>query len=270
MIYKRVNFEGEGKNAYLDVYVANPLKEAKRKAILVIPGGAYAHVSDREGEAVGQAFMPYGYNAFVLNYSVSSESSDLFPRQLIQASKAIKYIKDNAEEFDIDPEKVFVVGFSAGGHLAASVATMWDLKEIYDEVDMPVGYNKPAGAMLCYPVISAKKGVAHEGSFLNLFGVEELTDELREKGSIENHVSEKTCPVFLMHTAGDPGVPVQNSLLMAQACAEKKVPFEMHVLPGNLHGISLANRLTAMGYEEMISPAVEKWVEHATLWAENL
>ena len=136
MICKRVNFEGEGKNVYLDVYVANPLENAKRKAILVIPGGGYNFVSDREGEVVAQAFMPYGYNAFVLNYSVASESEDLFPRQLIQASKAMKYIKDNADEFDIDPDKVFVVGFSAGGHLTGSLATMWDLKEIYDEIDI--------------------------------------------------------------------------------------------------------------------------------------
>ena len=165
MIYKRVDFEGEGKNVYLDVYVANPLENAKRKAILVIPGGGYNFVSDREGEVVAQAFMPYGYNAFVLNYSVASESEDLFPRQLIQASKAMKYIKDNADEFDIDPDKVFVVGFSAGGHLTGSLATMWDLKEVYDEIDMPMGYNKPAGAILCYPCYFGQKRCSSRRKF---------------------------------------------------------------------------------------------------------
>ena len=270
MIYKRVYFEGEADNAYLDVYVADPQENAKRNAILVMPGGAYAFVSGREGEVVAQAFMPHGYNAFVLHYSVSSESKDVFPRQLIQASKAMKYIKDNAEEFDIDPEKVFIVGFSAGGHLAASLATMWDMKEIYDEVEMPHGYNKPTGAMLCYPVISGKKGVAHDGSIQNLFGVEAATDELREKGSIENYVSEKTCPIFLMHTAADPGVPVQNSLIMAKACADKGVPIEVHIFPDGPHGISLANRLTALGHEELKKPNIAKWVEMAAYWAENL
>jgi len=97
------------------------------------------------------SYDTYGYNAFVLHYSVSSNSDKIFPSQLIQASMAMKHIKDHAEEYNIDPGKVFVTGFSAGGHLTASLGIMWNKKEIYDAIDMPYGYNKPTGIMPIYP-----------------------------------------------------------------------------------------------------------------------
>ena len=98
--------------------------------------------------------------------------------QLVQASKAMKHIRDHAVEYGIDPEQVYTVGFSAGGHLAGSLAVLWNRKEIYEQVDMPYGYNKPTGAMLVYPVVTVSRPYAHEGSFLNLYGVEEITEEI--------------------------------------------------------------------------------------------
>ena len=136
MIYERILMDKNDENAYLDCYVADKKENYTRKAILIIPGGGYGMVSDREGEPIAMAFMPYGYNAFVLNYSCKKFP---FPTHLIQASKAMKHIKDNAEEYGIDAENVFVVGFSAGGHLAGSLATMWNNEEIYKEIDMPFG-----------------------------------------------------------------------------------------------------------------------------------
>ena len=160
MLNKRVYLEGNNEDAYLDIYMADPIGEFTRKAILVIPGGGYGTVcSDREGEPIALAFLSHGYNAFVLHYSVGSKKT--FPTQLIEASLAMKHIKDNAEFYNVDPDKIFVTGFSAGGHLAGSLGIMWDKKEIYDVIDMPFGYNKPAGMMLVYPVVSSNRTYVH-------------------------------------------------------------------------------------------------------------
>lgn len=269
MIFKRIWLEGEDKTAYLDVYVADPLPQFVRKAILVIPGGGYGAVcSDREGEPIGMAFMPYGFNAFVLHYSVAENSTAVFPRQLIQASKAMKHIKDHAEEYNIDPEKVYATGFSAGGHLCGSLGILWHLQAIYDEVDMPYGYNKPAGIILNYPVITAT-APTHQGSFCKLFGTEEPSDEQIRQGSLENHVDEKSAPAFIVHTANDGVVPVRNALVLAEAYARAGRKFELHVYPNGPHGMSLSHPITAHGNEILTDPAYRKWVEQAAVWADR-
>ena len=125
----------------------------KRPAVLVIPGGGYAYCSAREAEPIAQEFLAHGYNAFVFDYSVNGAA--VYPTQLIEASLAMKFLRDNAEKLRIDPERIFVIGFSAGGHLAAMLGTMWHRDFIYDAVDMPYGYNKPTGMILCYPVINS-------------------------------------------------------------------------------------------------------------------
>ena len=151
MKLERIPLSSEDESVYMDAYIADPTCDFTRKAILVIPGGAYGGVCvDREGEPVAMAFLPYGYNAFVLHYTVARKRS--FPAQLIEASLAMAHIRSHAEEYGINPDWVFTVGFSAGGHLAASLATMWKLPEIYEATGIPYGINKPTGAMLIYPV----------------------------------------------------------------------------------------------------------------------
>jgi len=220
--------------------------------------------AEREGEPIAMAFMPYGFNAFVLHYSVGNKP---FPVQLIQASRAIKHIRDNAEKYNIDPDKVFTVGFSAGGHLAACLGTMWDRKDIYDEINMPFGYNKPNGMMLIYPVISAKY---HDTSLKNLLQNANPTEEMLADCSIENHVSENSSPAFIMHTSNDEIVDVRNSLVLANAFAEKGVEFEMHIYPDAPHGIALGNEITKCGREKWCNEAISKWVKHAVVWADSL
>lgn len=271
MICKRVQLDEEDENVYLEVYAADKVGDFVRNAILVIPGGGYSAVcADREGEPIAMAFLPYGYNAFVLHYSVKSNSDRIFPSQLIQASKAVKHIKDYADAYNIDPEKVFVTGFSAGGHLAASLGTMWDKKEIYDAVDMPYGYNKPAGMMLVYPVISADDGFGDFESFYNLWQCPELTQEQKDAVSIEKHVTDKSCPAYIVHTSNDENVNVKNSLALAEAYAAAGRTFELHVYPDGPHGMALGNRITRCGVEKWENPCFAKWVENAVLWAERL
>jgi acetyl esterase/lipase len=269
MIYKKIFLFPDREDVYLEAFVADPLPHYTRKAILVIPGGGYGEVcANREGEPIALAFLPYGYNAFVLHYSVARRR--VFPEQLIESSAAMKHIRDNAEAYGIDPEKVFVTGFSAGGHLTAMLGTLWHRKEVYEALDMPYGYNKPTGIMPIYPVISADPAHSHGGSFRNLRGTDEPTQEQLDEVSLEKQVDERSAPCFLVHTADDTVVPVMNSLLFAQAYAACGRTFELHIYPSAPHGMALGNDITALGYAPWSGKNLEKWVEQAALWAELL
>ncbi|MBQ8813082.1 MAG: alpha/beta hydrolase [Lachnospiraceae bacterium] len=269
MVNKRVYFEPENRDTYLDIYVADPLKDFTRKAILVIPGGGYGEVcAEREGEPIGMAFMPYGYNAFVLHYSVGPQKR--FPTQLIEASLAMKHIRDHAQEYNIDPEKIFVTGFSAGGHLAGCLGTMWGKEEIYQAVDMPYGYNKPTGMMLIYPVVTGVTEYSHALSFRNLLGVDMPEEEQLAACSIEQNVTEMSVPLFIVHTSNDQIVDVRNSLCLAEKYREKGINFEMHIYPDGPHGVALGNEITKCGVEKYKNTAIAKWVENAVEWAERI
>ena len=268
MLYEKISLDKENSQVYLEAYVADKIEGFTRDAILVIPGGGYYNIcSDREGEPIGMAFMPYGFNAFVLHYSVKENSSKTFPTQLIEASKAIKYIKDNAEKYNINPERVFAVGFSAGGHLCGSLATMWNKEEIYKEIDMPYGYNKPTGVMLIYPVISLKH---HVFSFKNLLGKEEFTEADHKLVSIDQNVSEDSSPMYIMHTTNDEAADIGNSVALANALVEKRLMFEMHIYPDAPHGVALGNRITKCDCEKWDNPSIAKWVENAAEWAKSI
>lgn len=269
MIVKRIQLDPEKSDVYLDCYIADPTRKFTRKAILVIPGGGYGCVcSDREGEPIALAFMPYGYNAFVLHYSVAR--SKVFPAQLIEASAAMKHIRDNAEEYGIDPARVFATGFSAGGHLCASLGVLWHKKEVYDAIPMDEGYNRPTGIMPVYPVISGIDGGRHLGSFKNLFGTDTPTEEQLISASIDMQVDERAVPAFIVHTSNDELVGVNNSLLLAQAYARLGKKFELHIYPDAPHGAALGNKITAQGHAGWDNPEIAKWVAQAAAWAESV
>ena len=266
MRFEKIPLSVENEQVYLDAYIADPIKALARKAILVIPGGGYSTVcADREGEPIAMAFLSYGYNAFVLHYTV--DRIHTFPTQLIEVAKAIKHIKDHAGEYNIDPENVFTVGFSAGGHLSACAGTMWKLDAVQEAVDMPYGYNKPKGAMLIYPVIS---GQYHSLSFKHLWATEEPTPEQLAATNIENHVDADSSPAFILHTANDQVVNVANALTAANAYAKAGVPFELHIFPDAPHGVALGNAITSLGHDHWERPAIAEWVRLAAYWADTL
>ena len=269
MIYKKIMLDEE---AWLEAYISDPVGNYVRNAILVIPGGGYWGVcSDREGEPIAQAFIPYGYNAFVLHYSVGKDGKGRnYPLQLIQASLAIKHIRDCAEEYRINPKKVFVTGFSAGGHLAGSLGILWHRQEIYDAIEMPYGYNRPDGMMLVYPVISGEPECGHIGSFKNLLGMEEPAGERLENVSLEKWVDEKSAPLYLIHTSNDQVVNVMNAVVLARAYAKAGKLFEMHVYPDAPHGVALGNDITECGQPKWNNPCIGKWIENAVAWAKQL
>ncbi|MBQ0009636.1 MAG: alpha/beta hydrolase [Ruminococcus sp.] len=252
----------------LTSYIASATEELsfnqKRKAILVIPGGAYWMVSDREGEPIAYSFLNAGFNAFVLKYTVRGKRR--FPAQLLEVSMAMKLIHEHAEEFHIDPDYIFTIGFSAGGHLCASHGTMWNRDFIFESVDMPREWNRPRGMILGYPVITSGEK-AHRGSIDNLLGEKKEDPEALETVSLEKQVTEDTPPTFLLHARNDTCVPVENTLLFATALAAHKIPFEMHVYPVGGHGFSLASPLVGV---EKAYPSLPGWIDLAIQWAKTV
>lgn len=266
MIYKKIPLDTENESVFLECFVPEKLNNFTRKAILVIPGGGYGCVcADREGEPIAMAFMAQGFNAFVLHYSVKDNSKKIFPTQLIEASKAMKYIRDNAEEFGHAKNKVFATGFSAGGHLCASLGILWNIPEVYEAIDMPYGYNKPDGIMPIYPVINGNCGTLR-----NLWGTDSLTEEQLSRVELNRHVTKESSPAYIMHTSNDQVVPVRNALDLARAYVEAGMMFELHIYPDAPHGVALGNEITNNGVEKYVDASIAKWIENAVYWTEKV
>ncbi len=239
-----------------------PVRDIVRPAVIICPGGAYQHVSEREGEPVARAFLAEGIDAYILEYTCADQS--FFPCALIETYTAIQYVRLHSADNNIDPNAIFLCGFSAGGHCAAAAGTMWN-HEIARSIGFTKETHKPNGMILGYPVINAKD-YAHEESFRNLLGPQDSM-EMREFLSLENRVTKNTPRTFLWHTATDNSVPVQNSILFAKALADNGVQFEMHIYPYGEHGLSTARfdvltpgRFTANDY---MLQSVPTWINDA-------
>ena len=267
MICERVQLS-ENNNVYLDTYVVANQAERIRDAILVIPGGGYAAVcSDREGEPIAMAFAARGINAFVLTYSIGEGA--VYPRQLLDAASAMVYIKSNAERYHINPERIFGVGFSAGGHLLGELTVHHDVAE--EIMNLEKDYLKLAGSVFSYPVITAQTKT-HVASFENLLkkSYDKITEKERRFHSIECNVDESTPPAFIWHTSEDKGVPFDGSLRLALAYKDAGIPVELHVYPKGPHGLALANEITAKSSKGLIYPNVQEWIDKAVKWISEI
>ena len=263
MRFETIPLSTEDPDIVLDAYIADPIRLLTRKAILVIPGGAYRHVcADREGEPIAHAFLARGFNTFVLKYSTGRKRP--FPAQLLEAAAAIKHIKDNADSYGINPEELYITGFSAGGHLCACCGILWDHESIQKTLDMPFGYNKPKGILPIYPVIND-----HEDSFKNLWCTDIPSDTQLQQVKLDQRVNKNSVPAFMVHTFSDQCVPVQNTLDLACAYNKAGVPFELHIFPQGDHGFALGNRITQCERPTWNEPAVAKWVDMAVAWIDK-
>lgn len=237
--------------------------ERKRPVVLICPGGGYAMTSDREAEPIAMKFLGMGYHAAILRYSVAPAR---YPEALLQLASAVALLREHAEEWHIDADKIAVQGFSAGGHLAASLGVFWNKPFVAEALGIDAEKVRPNGMILCYPVISSgEKG--HMGSFENALGVDFENEEKLQALSLEKCVSVDTPPAFLWHTAADELVPVENSLLFFQALHALNIPAEMHIYPVGAHGLSLATKETSVSANGFgIQPECESWIGLAGDW----
>ena len=238
--------------------------ERRRPAVVLCPGGGYVMTSDREAEPVAIRLNALGYQVFVLRYSVAPA---VFPRALAELAAAVAMVRSRADEWHVDPQRITVGGFSAGGHLACSLGVFWQegfLKKIFRSEETPW---RPDRLMLCYPVITSGP-FAHRGSFENLLGG--MDSRLMGRVSLETQVSGQTPPTFLWHTYEDETVPVENALLLAWALKRHQVPLEMHLYTHGRHGISLANEETRHIEGHGVQPECQNWVDLFDVWQRSL
>lgn len=218
-----------------------PKRVATGQAIVICPGGGYGRLSYQwEGIEIAKWFNSNGIAAFILKYRLPYTSNNIvsYKSPLLDAKRALRLVRFNAEKWNINPDQIGIMGFSAGGHLASTLLTQFDAGDSSASDEVEKLSSRPDFGILIYPVISMYEPNVHKGSRDNLLG-KGAGDELKDKFSSHLNVSASTPPTFLVHAADDRAVPLENSLLFAKALSEKKVPVEMHIYPFGGHGFSM-------------------------------
>ncbi len=229
-------------------------------AIVILPGGGYGgHAMDHEGQQFAEWFASLGISSAICNYRLRGKGNDGkgygHPYPMIDAQRAIQTLRAKADEWNIDPSRVGVIGFSAGGHLCSTVSTHF--AQIDESSSDPIARvsSRPDFAILAYPVIGFDKPYTHRGSQRNLLG-ENPDSKLVQSLSNEQQVSDRTPPTFLFHTVEDRAVPVENSIEYFKACRKHGVPAEMHLFPKGRHGLGLAKS----------EPGASQWPDLCEQW----
>ena len=236
--------------AYLQDDYDRLVAHKTRPALILCAGGAYRWLSPREKDSVALRFAALGYNTFLIDYSVGERAGELRP--LRELAECVRIVRSRAEEWHIDPEHIAVLGFSAGGHLAASLGALWQRE------DLGLGEAcRPDALVLCYPVITAGE-YRHAESIENVTGGD---PELRELLSIEKQVTEHMPPTFIWHCTGDESVPVENTLLLTAAMQRAGADYECHLFAGGAHGISVCTQEVETPY-----PDIAPWVTLCQTW----
>lgn len=235
------------------------LAATKRAAVIICPGGAYEYCSARESDPPAIAFLEMGMQVFVLNYSTGADAAG--KRPLCELATAVKIVRDNSHDWQIDPHKILVCGFSAGGHLAASLAVHWNDSEIMERCHVQkADMMRPDAVILGYPVITAGR-FAHKDSIDRVSAGNKCDVEY---WSLETQIQSQTPPVFLWHTMDDGGVPVENSFLFAKSLHQAGVECECHFFASGPHGMS-----TATDEVDAASKSVHMWLELCRNWLEG-
>ncbi|WP_121662083.1 alpha/beta hydrolase [Metabacillus litoralis] len=292
-----ITFYENREDVTLTTYVISDSPELlggkKRPAILICPGGAYLSCSDREGEAVALRFAAMGYHAFVLRYStymggkfgfpdfqkeMEVNENCMHPTPMREIGKAMLTIREHAEEWLVDVEKIAICGFSAGAHNCAMYSVYWDKPIIHEYFTEKPEMFKPAAAILGYTLSdylfmrSIPKSPIDQQLFevsnLALTGSKEPDEETLKEVSPVLHVSESTPPMFLWATSEDSLVPAQHTLRMAHALADKQIPYEIHIYEKGPHGLSLSNQATAQAKSQIYQEAA-RWIIEAEAWLEK-
>ncbi len=252
--------------ATLTAYLHTPSEEmtssfcTARPAVIVCPGGAYTSLSDREADPPALEFLNMGFQSFILRYHVGAEARH--KQSLKDLAQAVLYLRAHAGTLHIDVNKIAVLGFSAGAHLAASLGVHWNDPVIAATCDVTESsLLRPNAMILGYPVITAYQ-FAHQGSIET---VSADCSEPLDYWSLERCVTPQTPPTFLWHTMNDPCVPMENSLLFAQALHAANVPAECHIFPDGPHGMTTCT-------QEVDTPSVHtrQWLILCEMWLKEL
>jgi len=229
------------------------------KSIIICPGGGYSVLAfDKEGTRVAEEMNRWGVTAFVLKYRLPDDTTmvDRSVAPLQDAQQAVRLVRANAKEWGVERNKIGIMGFSAGGHVASTAATHFDFKA--DAANNDTTSARPDFAVLIYPVISFDTTIMHKGSRNNLIGATPSVEKSKFFSN-ELQVTKNTPPSFLVHAGDDLAVPVQNSLRYYQECIKNKVPVELHLYPAGGHGFGMNNRTTT-----------DNWMERLSNWLNSL
>ncbi len=244
----------------LEYYPTTIINNSPKTAVVIFPGGAYRGRAVYEGQGYAHFFNSLGIDAFVCQYRVCPHS---YPLSLLDARRAVQYIRYNCEKLDINPEKIGVIGSSAGGHLIASLCNIYDDFSDYfvkkDEIDETE--YMPNFHILCYPVITFKD-FGHQGSKENLLGDKKDDKQLVRYLCIEDRVNNKTPKAFIWHTFDDSGVNVKNSLVYATALKDNGIQCEVHLYQNGHHGMGLAQNSNSVG---QWTTQLRNWLIHNDL-----
>ncbi len=229
-----------------------PRDRATGAAVIVCPGGSYSHLADHEGRPVAEWLTTIGIAGFVLKYRIAPRYHH--PAPFTDVTRAMRLVRARAAEWGLDPGRIGVLGFSAGGHLASTLATHFDAGHAADADPIERLSSRPDLAILIYPVITMGPG-GHRGSLANLLGAEP-DPALVEEFSNQKHVTKDTPPTFLVHTVADAGVPYENSLMFAAALRKAGVPHELHVYEQGAHGFGMGKG----------DPILGTWPDRCAAW----
>ena len=245
-----------------------PGDKANGAAVVICPGGGYGFLADdHEGKQVAEFFNGIGVTAFVLKYRIVGKDrpGPLHPAPLEDAQRAIRFVRAKAKDFGVDPKRIGIMGFSAGGHLASSAATHFDNGSTDARADLiDTTGCRPDFAILAYPVISMEDGVTHGGSKKNLLG-DKPDAKLVELMSNEKQVTKETPPTFLFHTSADTAVFPENAIRFYVALKKAGVPAELHIYEKGRHGVGLGRDPKWTGGET----SVATWPDRLTDWMKN-
>lgn len=247
----RINIWEEGEYTYEASYGFKPNIRAYihnddtvRDAMIVVPGGGYCMVVPHEGECVAKKFYDYGMNVFVLTYTTDITFAIPLKKQpLRDVSRAVRVVRAGAKEFKVNPDKIIICGFSAGGHVCGTLATHW--QDDIDEGKYADVSNRPDGVILSYPVITSGE-YTHIYSIWALIGQNAPQEEM-DYFSLEKNVSDKTPPCFVWQTKEDDLVPIENSYLFAESLQKNNIPHACYVFPHGGHGLSICSEDLAAG-----------------------
>ena len=234
-----------------------PADKANGTAVVICPGGGYSIVAiDHEGFKVAEKFNEMGVAAFVLKYRIPDTKNQTDPSiaPLQDAQQAILTVRTNAKKWNVDPERIGIMGFSAGGHLASTAGTHFERSLIDNPDHISV---RPDFMILIYPVLSADIAITHRGSFKNLLGPNASAEQLNLYSN-EKQVTAKTPPTFLVHASDDGGVSPNNSIVFYQALLKNKIPAELHIYQNGGHGFGMHNTTTK-----------DEWMERCKNWLDK-